>query len=302
MNLHKDPSAFHDTLLAVADHWGTSPAIVEKDYFVTMLLESLARRIPNMIFKGGTSLSKCYKIIKRFSEDIDLTLDPENQKQGNKKNLKREIVDACHELGLLLTNAEEIRSRRDYNRYEIEYPLHFEGAGIKQHLLLETVFSVKAYPDETKFASSMIYDFWKEIGDEQAIREYEMEPFLIRVQTLERTFVDKVFALCDYAISNNTVGYSRHIYDLYRLLDVVNLDDNLKILAKEVRKDRRDSPRCYSAQDQYDIPKLLERIIDEKIFFHDYEKITRRVLFDSVSYESAIVCLQRIIDSRVFEK
>ena len=81
-----------------------------------------------MIFKGGTSLSKCYKIIKRFSEDIDLTLDPENQKQGNKKNLKREIVDACHELGLLLTNAEEIRSRRDYNRYEIEYPLHFEGA------------------------------------------------------------------------------------------------------------------------------------------------------------------------------
>ena len=49
MNLHKDPSAFYDTLLAVADHWGTSPAIVEKDYFVTMLLESLARRIPNMI-------------------------------------------------------------------------------------------------------------------------------------------------------------------------------------------------------------------------------------------------------------
>ena len=66
MNLHKDPNTFHDTLFAVADHWGTSPAIIEKDYFVTMLLESLARRIPNMIFKGGTSLSKCYKIIKRF--------------------------------------------------------------------------------------------------------------------------------------------------------------------------------------------------------------------------------------------
>ena len=64
MNLHKDPSAFYDTLLAVADHLGTSPAIVEKDYFVTMLLESLARRIPNMIFKGGTSLSKYHKIIR----------------------------------------------------------------------------------------------------------------------------------------------------------------------------------------------------------------------------------------------
>lgn len=301
MNLHKNPQEFYDTLLALGDRLNTSPAIIEKDYYVTMFLEALSKRVPNLLFKGGTSLSKCYKIINRFSEDIDLTLDAENQTQGKKRNLKHEIIDVCNELGLELINEADIRSRRDYNRYEIKYPIRFEGAGIKQYLLVETVFMVKSYPDEIKTATSMIYDFWKEIGDEAAIEEYEMNPFEIRVQSLDRTLVDKVFAICDYAVSNNTTGYSRHIYDLRRLLSIVALDDKLKALVKEVRADRKTHERCYTAQDQYDIPSILKKIIDEKIYYKDYEKITKKVLFDGTSYETSITALQTIIESGVFE-
>jgi len=300
MNLHKNSQEFYDTLLALADRLNTSPAIIEKDYYVTMFLKALSKRVPNLLFKGGTSLSKCYKIINRFSEDIDLTLDAENQTQGKKRNLKREIIEVCDELGLELMNEPDILSRRDYNRYEIKYPIRFTGAGIKQYLLVETVFMVKAYPDEIKTATSMIYDFWKAIGDETAIKEYGMEPFDIRVQTLERTLIDKVFALCDYAISDNTMGYSRHIYDLYRLLSVVVLDDKLKTLVKEVQKDRKLHDRCYTAQDKYDIPLILRQIIDDKIYFKDYKEITEKVLFDGVSYESAITALEKIIASGVF--
>ena len=302
MNLHKNPQEFYDTLLVLGDRLNTSPAIIEKDYYVTMFLEALSKRVPNLLFKGGTSLSKCHKIINRFSEDIDLTLDSENQTQGKKRNLKYEIIEVCNELGLELMNEADIRSRRDYNRYEIKYPIHFEGAGIKQYLLVETVFMVKAYPDEIKTATSMIYDFWKEIGDEAAIEEYEMKPFDIRVQTLDRTLVDKVFALCDYAVSNNTTGYSRHIYDLYRLLSVVVLDDKLKALVKEVREDRKAHERCYTAQDKYDIPSILKQIIDEKIYYKDYEEITKKVLFDGTSYETSITAIHKIIESGVFEK
>ncbi len=302
MNLHKNSQDFYDTLLAVGHHLNTSPAIVEKDYYVTMFLQSLAKRVPNLLFKGGTSLSKCHKIINRFSEDIDLTLDADNQTQGNKRSLKYEIIEVCNELGLELMNESEIRSRKDYNRYEIKYPIHFETAGIKQHLLVETVFMVKAYPDEVKTASSMIYDFWKEIGDESAVVEYDMQPFDIRVQTLDRTLVDKVFALCDYAVSNNTTGYSRHIYDLHRLLDEVVLDEKLKALVREVREDRKGHERCYTAQDGHDIPSILKQIIDEKIYLKDYEDITKKVLFDEMSYETAITAIERIIDSGAFEK
>lgn len=302
MNLHKNPQEFYDTLLVLGDRLNTSPAIIEKDYYVTMFLEALSKRVPNLLFKGGTSLSKCHKIINRFSEDIDLTLDAENQTQGKKRNLKYEIIEVCNELGLKLINEADIRSRRDYNRYEIKYPIHFEGAGIKQYLLVETVFMVKAYPDEIKEATSMIYDFWKEIGDEVAIEEYEMKPFEIRVQTLDRTLVDKVFALCDYAVSNNTTGYSRHIYDLYRLLSIVVLDDKLKALVKEVREDRKTHERCYTAQDKYDISSILKQIIDERIYYKDYEEITQKVLFDGTTYETSITALHKIIESGVFEK
>ena len=48
-----------------------SPAIIEKDYYVTLVLCELAKQVPDLLFKGGTSLSKCHKIIDRFSEDID---------------------------------------------------------------------------------------------------------------------------------------------------------------------------------------------------------------------------------------
>ena len=177
----------------------------------------------------------------------------------------------------------------------------FDGAGIKQYLLVETVFMVKAYPDEIKTATSMIYDFWKDIGDEDAIEEYGMKPFEIRVQTLERTFVDKVFAICDYAVSNNTTGYSRHIYDLYKLLDKVVLVDKLKTLVKEVREDRKTHERCYTAQDKYDIPKILKQIIDDKVYYKDYNDITSKVLFDDTSYEMSISALDKIIESSIFE-
>ena len=302
MNLHEKPQEFYDTILYIGDRLNTSPAIIEKDYYVTMFLEALSKRVTNLIFKGGTSLSKCHKIINRFSEDIDLTLDAKSQTQGQKRNLNHEVIEVCHELGLELVNEADIRSRGDYNRYEIKYPIHFEGAGIKQYLLVETVFMIKSFPDEIKTASSMIYDFWKKIGDEAAIEEFEMKPFDIRVQTLERTLIDKVFALCDYAVTNDVKGYSRHIYDLHRLLGMVSLDDQLKVLVGEVREDRKTHPRCYTAQDKYDIPTILRQIIDERTYYKDYEDITSKVLFDGTTYETSITAIQTIIDSKIFEK
>lgn len=56
MNLHNNQQAFYDTLLIIADRLNISPAIIEKYYYVTMLLEIFARKVPNLLFKGGTFL------------------------------------------------------------------------------------------------------------------------------------------------------------------------------------------------------------------------------------------------------
>jgi predicted nucleotidyltransferase component of viral defense system len=63
MRLHADKELFEQVLTLTANSMKIDAAIVEKDYFVTMLLQEIVRRQPTIIFKGGTSLSKCYKLI-----------------------------------------------------------------------------------------------------------------------------------------------------------------------------------------------------------------------------------------------
>ncbi|MBQ2770457.1 MAG: nucleotidyl transferase AbiEii/AbiGii toxin family protein, partial [Clostridia bacterium] len=69
--LHNDRSLFEQVILRVSEETGIEGSIIEKDYYVTRFLQRISEQLPNIIFKGGTSLSKCYKLIHRFSEDID---------------------------------------------------------------------------------------------------------------------------------------------------------------------------------------------------------------------------------------
>ncbi len=72
--LHHDRKTFEEAINLVTHQTGISPQIVEKDYYVTMILRLLSEKVPYVVFKGGTSLSKCHRVIKRFSEDIDIAI------------------------------------------------------------------------------------------------------------------------------------------------------------------------------------------------------------------------------------
>ena len=64
--LHNDQSLFEQVILRVSEDTGIEASIIEKDYYVTLLLQRIVVQQPNIIFKGGTSLSKCCKLINRF--------------------------------------------------------------------------------------------------------------------------------------------------------------------------------------------------------------------------------------------
>ena len=68
MFLHEDKELFRDVIEATAEELKRPAAIVEKDYYVTMILKLLSEKAPECVFKGGTSLSKCHHAIDRFSE------------------------------------------------------------------------------------------------------------------------------------------------------------------------------------------------------------------------------------------
>ena len=302
MKLHKNKENFIEAVQATSRGLNISPALVEKDYYVTLVLNKINEEVPGLIFKGGTSLSKCHKVINRFSEDIDLTLDSEHLTEGQRKKVKSTIVKICEELELTISNLENTRSRRDYNCYQISYPLLFENDEIDPIIKVETVFMQECYPEEVKQADSLIGEWMKANGFRKQAEEYELIPFNIRVQTMERTLIDKVYALCDYMLLNNIQKHSRHIYDIYQLLKKIELNNDLRALIHRVREDRKYHSLCVSAQDNIDVPTLLEQIIKTECYKKDYEQYTLTMLYAPCSYEVAITGLKKLIDSGAFGK
>ena len=300
--LHKDRENFEQVILKVSEDTGIDASIIEKDYYVTLFLKRIVKVLPNIIFKGGTSLSKCYKLIKRFSEDIDLNIEVETRPtEGQRKKLKEAIVSIIDEFGFNLDNAENVRSRRTFNRYIIDYPTVFSANYLKQHLMVETAVYIKAYPCKKMQATSIIYDYLHENGFDNLIEQYGLEPFEVNVQVAERTLIDKLYALGDYYLSGAISEHSRHIYDVYKLLEIVPLDDKLKALAKEVYIEREPHEQCRSAKPWVEMNKLLQEIIDVEAYKKDYEDITMKMLFEKIDYETAASKLQQVVAHGLFE-
>ncbi|MCL2320982.1 MAG: nucleotidyl transferase AbiEii/AbiGii toxin family protein [Oscillospiraceae bacterium] len=304
MKLHEDKSVFYQVLEDTAKYMEfVDTGIVEKDYFVTYFLKKIIEKQPNVIFKGGTSLSKCYKIIKRFSEDIDLNIDTKAAKltEGQRKRLKQDIVSIIEESGFSLENAGQIRSRRDFNRYMIDYHSKDSNVYLNQYLIVETAVYIKSFPTQTMEAASLVYDFLMAKSGEKAIEEYDLKPFNVRVQSLERTFIDKVFAIADYYLNGHIKNHSRHLYDIYKLYPKIIFNNEFAELVREVREVREPHSTCLSAQVGIDVPKLLQRILTEKVYESDYNQITGTLLFENVPYAEAIKVIQEISHSGYFE-
>ena len=299
--LHHNRETFEQVILRVAEDKKIAPEIIEKDYYVTLFLKKIKELQPNLIFKGGTSLSKCYKLINRFSEDIDLNIETEAKPtEGQRKKLKANIVSVIDEFGFVLSNPDKVHSRRDYNKYIIDYPTVFNSDYLKENLIVETAVYIKAYPCKEMQATSIIYDYLKENGYDNLIAEYNLEPFNVNVQAAERTLIDKLYALGDYYLCDAVQEHSRHIYDIYKLLDIVELNNKLRMLAKAVFEERKGHPNCHSAKDDIDMNKLLQEIIDKEAYKKDYQDITEKIVFDNIGYSTAIKALQTVVDSKLF--
>lgn len=300
--LHNDRELFEQIILRTSESLGIKAEIIEKDYYVTLFLKELVSVSPDIIFKGGTSLSKCYHLIDRFSEDIDLNIETETKpSESRRKHLKSSIVSVIDKLGFTLTNPENVRSRRDYNRYIIDYPSVLGASYLKEMLIVETAVYQRAYPTVRKTAGSLIYDFLSANGFDDFIRQYSLEPFELNVQSAERTMIDKLYALADYYLAGTTAEHSRHIYDIYKLLSVVEINDELKNLAVSVAEERKPHSRSLSVQDGTDIKAVLREIVEKNIYESDYKIITESLLFEPVSYETAIKALNTVLESGLFD-
>jgi hypothetical protein len=92
----RDLREFGPTLDAAAERLGISPTAIEKDYWVSEVLRVLGHGFEgDFIFKGGTSLSKGYRVVERFSEDIDVLVVPGERGRGATDKLMKAMGEAA---------------------------------------------------------------------------------------------------------------------------------------------------------------------------------------------------------------
>lgn len=219
-----DLDDFEDLLRAAADWKKQRTAIVEKDYYVTRALHALAAgHADQFILKGGTSLSKGWNLLERFSEDLDILVRTEaGWGSGRRDTRLRALRDTlAHTRGLTLdsedrrTRAETGVSRSAVYRYE---SVTNDIQGLGRNILLEAGYRGSTDATVMKPVRSIVAEFAKEKGQEglaDDLRDFEIE-----LQNLPRTFVEKLFALYAAYAKDLVNNRMRHYYDLSRLCGV----------------------------------------------------------------------------------
>lgn len=304
MYLHRDRETFKDMVEQAADGNGRTPAVVEKDYYVTLILKLLSEQLAECVFKGGTSLSKGFHVIDRFSEDIDITFK-EHIGESRRKKLKNVVLKGIsEELGMPVANWEETQSDRDYNAYLFSYESVFglQDDRLPQYVKLETALGSYSFPTQTVEIRNYIGDYLEGRGRTELAEQFSLGRFSMNLQSLERTYIDKVFALCDYYLQGKSKRYSRHLYDIYKLTPLIEFNDGFAVLVREVREHRSKMRICPSADETVDVPAVILEFCDNSFYREDYQSITDYFAEDTVPYDDVIGQMRTLAASNLFVK
>ena len=235
MTFHQ-ASEFPEAIQAAAAHFKLRPIFIEKDYWVTFVLKNLSSsdHANEVIFKGGTSLSKAYNCIERFSEDIDLAILKTETLSGNQLSNKIKAVEKAvsHGLEYFKHPNEEKKGRNRRTFYQYPKTLKDTDFGqVKDHIQLEINTFTNPVPHQDMMISSYLAHFLKQGGFDEFIQNHSLEAFSIKVLTQERTFFEKLFSLIrlSHEGPEKLKEKIRHFYDLYKLLNSHDLKEKILI-------------------------------------------------------------------------
>jgi len=199
MRLFEHPD-FEQAVIRATDHFrprGLREAIIEKDYFVTEALRIIEQEAGSkVIFKGGTSLSKGWNLIQRFSEDIDIFLDltafePTLGKKAIDRELKklRQAIEGHPGLKFVEKESQTIGGFDRNDRFE--YVQRFTGTGdIRNRVFVEAGTASGREPTDRVRLQSYVGQFLQETG--VSLGADDEGPFEMRLLHFRRTFVEKI--------------------------------------------------------------------------------------------------------------
>jgi hypothetical protein len=234
MRLHNDKELFRNAIRVTAQQMNIPPEFVEKDYWVTYALHLIFHNEigSETVFKGGTALSKCFRIIERFSEDIDLVVLRKESESGNqlKNKLKKitQVVSGKFEEVDIdgITNKLGMIRKIAYN-YKKEFTGDF--GQVRDVIIVEATWLGRYEPYNKQEISSYIYEMMREASQLELAKEHGMLPFEVNVLHVNRTICEKIMSLVRFSYGEDPLDdlkkKIRHTYDIHQLLQVPDVKE-----------------------------------------------------------------------------
>lgn len=284
MKLHENKQLFADAVRMTSEAMGIAPEFVEKDYWICQILQNLSRHQDSgsIVWKGGTSLSKAYSLIQRFSSDVDFAVVAEGLSQNQLKKLVtrigKETTTDLTEIEVDGQTHKSTRYRKTYHQYEsviTERNARYSFLG--NHVVVEINTYGNPYPYVKKEVYPFITSMMMQRGLGDMIRKMDMESFTLNVLDKRRTLCEKVVSLLRFSFEEDPIqGLSskiRHFYDLHFLTHDPECMEYLKIgfaqnLLELIEHDKR----------EYDRPPLWrDADIRSSTLFTDFDSLWQRL-------------------------
>ena len=276
VNLDELKNVFNSLVKETADFFGIREVFIEKDYWITLVLKRLAHceYSGSVVFKGGTSLSKGYKLIDRFSEDVDITIINVAEMTGNQVKTLIRNVEKAISVDLTEVDTPGVTSKGSQFRKSVfTYPVSGDARlyqGVSNKLIIETNSFANPNPYVNLEIKSLISEFLESSGRKDLIEKYDLQSFNLNILDKRRTLIEKIVSLIRFSYSENpTISISekvRHFYDIYYLLNdnecksYFDSEDFIKDITEIIKHDRTafDEPPGWGQKSISDSPLIKD--------------------------------------------
>ena len=231
--LHEDRELFLDLLKMTSESLSIPIHIVEKDYYISLVLKSLSKssQCAKIVFKGGTSLSKAFQLIDRFSEDVDFAVISTGMTGNKVKNLLSSLIkevttDLTEDL-----NFPDITKGSKYRKQAFNYASYLNFGTqvnpIPARVIVEISAFANPFPHEKRSIEPLVTTFLKQKDMKEFVEQYDLGSFQLNVLSLQQTLCEKLVALIRFSMAEDSLdslsSKIRHFYDIDALLHKTSL-------------------------------------------------------------------------------
>lgn len=305
----QDSNETLEQISAVNKLTGLSPFVLEKDIYLTQVISTvsdIAHDHYDLVFQGGTSLSKAHRIIERMSEDCDFRMRFKSSEKNVSREFKRkalrkfrhELVGALRRTGFGIDDSEvRVRNEGQFMAFRVNYPSIYPATdGIKPFLALEFFLAEVKVEPENKSVTTLIQQI---LGSKVKHIEFPVNTVAI-IETAAEKWVGltRRVATCAHRKHYRDASLVRHLYDLYKINEHGYFTDEFQsLISRIVHDDRRQYKNhndAYYCNPAHEIKRAVDELHRSEEWRNHWERFVDVMVFarEKPTYDAVLGNLQ----------